>query len=683
MASFCRLVRSIRISKVGLTKRSIMTTSTNAKKFLDALKDNPYFDKYAGAIAKLQQTNPEEFLSKIEENEKKKKRVNKNDTPQGKSFSTEFPAKPSLSSSLQTNTARLSDVMKMELLEDKVNKIVFKNWRTFCGVDKVRANINQNFVRNFSDYQRKSVYVTTPIFYVNSGPHIGHLYTAALADTFTRYNFMLGHEVFFITGTDEHGNKVRNAAIKNGVSEKDYCDNISNLFKDMCHEFDIDYSKFIRTTDLDHEKSVHHFWNTLEKNGHIYLGKYSGWYCTEDEAFVPETEIEEKKFENGTSIKISNSSGNTVEWMEEENYKFRLSSFRNDLKYWLKDEKSVQPLKYHKILSSWIEEGSCLQDLSVSRPSFRSPWGIKVPRNDSQTIYVWLDALVNYLTGIGYSSDHKLSKFWPPSLQVIGKDILKFHGVYWPAFLIAANLEPPRTLLCHSHWTVDDKKMSKSKGNVVSPSDAAKIFTRDGLRYFLLREAVPHSDANYNEDKIRVILNTELADTLGNLVSRCMGKAVNPQKIVPEPHIDHINILNSDEAKKLAESLHLLSSTAQHHYEDFNLHRVVDSVMQTLFLANKMIECQKPWVLAKEKLSNNQDSSRKLEAALALGLEAARIASLVLLPIIPRLSSELLNFLDVPNSARMWDNCKYLNTGRKNVCENDKQENFAFFAKLK
>ncbi|XP_057336480.1 methionine--tRNA ligase, mitochondrial [Microplitis mediator] len=512
------------------------------------------------------------------------------------------------------------------------------------------------------------------------GPHIGHLYTAALADAFNRYNIMLGNQVFLSTGTDEHGTKVRDAAIANNLSPQIYTDKISGLFKDMCDNFDIGYSNFIRTTDIRHHEAVNHFWTTLEDSGHLYLGKYSGWYCISDEAFVPESELEEKKLLNGDTIKVSASSGNKVQWMEEENYKFKLSSMQDDLKYWLKNVKVVQPLKFHKILSCWIEEGSCLEDLSVSRPISRAPWGIKVPNDNSHTIYVWLDALVNYLTSLGYPKNREFAKFWPPTVQVIGKDILKFHGVYWPAFSMAAGLDPPTTLLCHSHWTVDDEKMSKSKGNVVSPSEAAKLFTADGLRYFLLREAVPYSDANYNEEKIRRILNAELADTLGNLVSRCMGKALNPDKIIPEPCKSHSDILNSNEALKLVESLESVTLAAQNHYNDFNLHHVVNVVMQTLFAANKMIDYHKPWALAKE--TDNLEAQQKLKAVLALGLESARVGSLILMPIIPRLTCHLLDFLNVPSNSRTWNNSKYLNTGRNDTIT-PKQQDFSFFKKLR
>ncbi|XP_015594864.1 methionine--tRNA ligase, mitochondrial isoform X2 [Cephus cinctus] len=524
-------------------------------------------------------------------------------------------------------------------------------------------NLNQllkpNMRRCYINYPSNNQYVTTPIFYVNAGPHIGHLYSAVLADSVTRFQSMLGYTTFMSTGTDEHGNKVERAARDANLPIDKYCTQISQKFRDMCDKFDVGYSGYIRTTETRHRDTVHQFWNTLKAGGHIYLGKYSGWYCESDEAFLTDLDLTEKKTASGEIIKVSNESGHPVEWTEENNYKFRLSNFQDDLKHWLKDEKAVQPSKYHKILLSWIEDGACLEDLSVSRPRRRVPWGIAVPQDDTHSIYVWLDALVNYLTVIGYPEE-RYKKFWPPSVQVIGKDILKFHGVYWPAFLIAAGLEPPKTLLCHSHWTVESEKMSKSKGNVVSPFEAAATFTEDGLRYFLLREAVPHSDANYSAVKVQRIVNSELADTLGNLISRCTGKTVNPTREIPNP-AECSDVLKSDSAKSLLRNLETLKDTAEKSYKEYNLHHVVDAVMSTLHSANQMVDYHKPWQLRKE--TNNPESINQLKAVISLALEAARISGLILYPIVPKMSSNLLDYLSVPPENRTWEDArsKHLN----------------------
>lgn len=485
---------------------------------------------------------------------------------------------------------------------------------------------------------------------MNAGPHIGHLYSAVLADAVARYNTMLGHKTFLTTGTDEHGNKIKAAATAAGLPNLEYCTNISQQFREMCDRFEVDYSRFIRTTEKQHYDAVHHFWKRLEERGHIYLGKYSGWYCVSDEAFLSDAELVEQKDPTGKIIKVSAQSGNTVEWMEEENYKFRLSAFQDDLKYWLKDENVIRPALYHKVLFEWIEEGTCLRDLSITRIRNKVSWAIPSPCDESHSIYVWLDALINYLTALGYP-DESFKEFWPPAIQVIGKDILKFHGVYWPAFLIAAGLEPPKTLLCHAHWTVDHQKMSKSKGNVISPFEAANNYSEDGLRYFILREAVPQNDANYSSKKIVNVLNSELADTLGNLVNRCAGKTINPSKEFPDP-AKYWNVLQSQVADETREALESVSRKARESYEEYNLHHVVDVVMSTLHCANRMINYHEPWQLRKQV--DDADSIRELKAVISLALESSRIAALILYPITPKLSSNLLDFLDIPGENRTW-----------------------------
>ncbi|XP_048507080.1 methionine--tRNA ligase, mitochondrial isoform X2 [Athalia rosae] len=586
-------------------KRSIMTSQTNMEKALDELKLNPYFEKYAKKISKLQETSPEEFLSKIEAKEREAK-AKKEALAQERKFQPASRAKPTLGGSIR---------------------------------------------RYYSNGSTSNFYVTTPIFYVNAGPHIGHLYSAVLADAVARYNSMLGHSVRLTTGTDEHGNKVQQAAQVSKLPMSDYCSKISLQFHKMCEVFDVGYTEYIRTTQERHLKTLNHFWITLRKKDYIYPGTYSGWYCVPDEAFLSTSQLEDRKNANGETVKVSIESGHPVEWAEEDNYKFRLSVLQNDLKHWLKDENTVRPAKFHKILSEWIEEGSCLEDLSISRPIDRVSWGVPVPDDNTQSIYVWLDALVNYLTALGYPEE-SYKEFWPPNIQVIGKDILKFHGVYWPAFLIAAGLEPPRSLLCHSHWTVDGQKMSKSKGNVVSPFDAAESYTADGLRYFLLREAVPYSDANYSKEKVFNTVNSELADSLGNLVSRCTGKAVNPGREIPHPG-KYVDILKSESATKLKYCLETLHLEARDHYEKNNLHHVVDSVMSTVHAANQMVEFHKPWHLRKQ---TDDQSYNELQAVLSLALDCTRISGLILYPIVPKLSNNLLELLDVPENERSWAN---------------------------
>lgn len=298
----------------------------------------------------------------------------------------------------------------------------------------------------------------------------------------------LCNDTIYSTGTDEHGIKVQRAAEGKNLDPQIFCDQVSCRFQKLCQEFNASNTHFIRTTDANHKEVVQKFWNKLKESGHIYKSKYQGWYCSSDEAFVTNVEDVTK---DGVTKKVSSESGNEVEWIEEENYMFKLSQFQEPLLKWLDTVPPVIiPNSFHSLVKQTVSRG--IQDLSISRPSSRLSWAIPVPNDESQTIYVWLDALVNYLTVAGYPD----AKQWPPDLHVIGKDILKFHAIYWPAFLMAVGMEPPRRILCHSHWTISDEKMSKSKGNVVDPFKKALEFSPEGLRYFLLRQGLPDHDGS-------------------------------------------------------------------------------------------------------------------------------------------------------------------------------------------
>lgn len=318
------------------------------------------------------------------------------------------------------------------------------------------------------------------------------MYSALLADAVVRYKNLntspsspLGT---FTTGTDEHGIKIQQAAQKNNTPVADYCDLISEKYKSLFRKFDVNYTDYIRTTEQRHAAAVDEFWKRLHDRGYLYKREYAGYYCVPDETFLTDAQLTTNP---KTGEKISAESGHPVEWTQEENYMFKLGSTQEGILDWLQRGDRVHPKKFERILFDFLAEP--LPDISVSRPASRVHWGIPVPGDDTQTIYVWLNALVNYLTCSGFPKEISA---WPPTMQVIGKDILKFHGIYWPGFLIAAGMEPPRQLLCHSHWTVDGQKMSKSKGNVVDPMERAGLFTTEGMRYFLLREAVLHSDGS-------------------------------------------------------------------------------------------------------------------------------------------------------------------------------------------
>uniref|UniRef100_A0A2M3Z9E8 Methionine--tRNA ligase, mitochondrial n=1 Tax=Anopheles braziliensis TaxID=58242 RepID=A0A2M3Z9E8_9DIPT len=507
--------------------------------------------------------------------------------------------------------------------------------------------------RGFST-RAKNSFVTTPIFYVNAAPHIGHLYSAVIADAVHRFNRIATPEnsrhCFLSTGTDEHGMKIQQAAVLHATSTEDYCNSISARYRDLFRQFRVDYSRFIRTTETDHRRAVHAFWRTLEASESIYSANYAGWYCVPDETFLTESQLKE----NERGEKCSLESGHPVEWTEEQNYMFRLGQYQDEVRYWVKSsEDRVQPEKFRRILLDYLDEP--LPDISISRPINRVSWGIPVPTDPSQSVYVWLDALVNYLTVVGYPKEGFAAQ-WPPTVQVLGKDILKFHGIYWPAFLLAAKLEPPRQLLVHSHWTVDGQKMSKSKFNVVNPAERAELYTHEGLRYFLLREGVAHSDGNYSDTKVLRILNSELADTLGNLLSRCCGKALNPASLYPALDEEAFERLKSyDVTNRLLEVLGEMPDKTLHHYQKHNFYLVVDTVIHLLHTTNNFFETTTPWKLKK---SESPDDRAMLNAILTITMEVLRQTAIVMQPIIPVLTERLLDKLNIPASARTWDDTK-------------------------
>ncbi|XP_049810134.1 methionine--tRNA ligase, mitochondrial isoform X1 [Schistocerca nitens] len=523
-------------------------------------------------------------------------------------------------------------------------------WCKFSNCHKGYRNLSLSTKNNKDCY-----FITTPIFYVNASPHLGHLYTAVIADALQRFQRLVyGTKCIFSTGTDEHGTKVQQAAASSKMDVPTYCTYISNKYKATFHQFDVGFTDYVRTTDERHKAAVEHFWNDLRKGGYIYKGQYHGWYCVSDETFLATSQLREEVGRDGSLCKVSVESGQPAEFTVEDNYMFRLSNFQQDLLHWLRDENSVQPSKFRKQLEKMVHEGSVLQDLSVSRPRKRVPWGIPVPDDPNHTVYVWLDALVNYLTVAGYP-EHDFA--WPPDVHVVGKDILKFHGVYWPAFLIAAGLQPPRTLLCHSHWTVDGEKMSKSRQNVVDPAALIHDFTSCGVRYLLLREGVPHSDGNYSTTKAVRILNSELADTLGNLLNRCCGMAINPDQIYPQFCDDTYRQYCVHNGAELKDRATHLAGVVKEHFEEFNFHRAIDTIIGTLHEANRFFELQRPWEAHREKRN----------AAIHMVMETLRVSSVLLLPIAPRLAEQVLDRLGTPPSARDWASLQTLSWSGGNI----------------
>ena len=487
-------------------------------------------------------------------------------------------------------------------------------------------------------------YISTPIFYVNAAPHIGHAYTSVLTDVMARYQKIKGKKVLYATGTDEHGLKIQQAATANNEDPKKYCDGISDQFKEAIQICECDYDDYIRTTEERHEKVVQKIWTILEEKGHIYKGSYEGWYCVSDEDFLTETQTKEVPGPDGKPIRVSADSERPVELFREENYKFRLSAFQKDLLKWLENESVVKPVQFRGDVIAWLTKEE-LPDLSISRPIDRLKWGIPVPSDPSHNIYVWLDALFNYLTIAGYPDEPYV---WPPNIQVIGKDILKFHAIYWPAFLIAAGFEPPKQLLVHCHWTVEGQKMSKSIGNVVNVVEAAERVSPTALRYFLLRQGVPGSDNDFSMMQLINVANSDLADNLGNLLQRCTGPAINVDQIAPSIFEADFHALGQ-EGTDLFNSLVQLPDKVSKRFDDFEFYMGLQSIMLTLKCANIVMQSKKPWELKKQ---NKMD-----DVYLILGacVETLRVVGIMMQPIVPSLSSKLLDRLNVDASQRTWN----------------------------
>lgn len=507
--------------------------------------------------------------------------------------------------------------------------------------------------------EEKNYYITTPIFYVNASPHIGHLYSAVIADCLNRYKQLRGFKTKFSTGTDEHGLKIQQAAEAAGKDPLIFCTNVSERFKHLFNACNILYTDYIRTTEQRHHVAVEHFWSVLWDKGLIYKGSYEGWYSTQDESFLTASQVGDAIDSTGKNIKVSLESGHKVEWMKEENYMFRLSMFRSQLLDWFKaNPRAVQPERFYQAVVQWLQED--LPDLSVSRQRSRLQWGIPVPGDPDQTIYVWLDALVNYLTVAGYPYINH--QWWNVAHHVVGKDILKFHAIYWPSFLLGAGLPLPQTIHVHSHWTVRGKKMSKSLGNVVDPLEQSNVFTTDGMRYFLLRQGVPDSDCDYTDDKVMKLLNAELADSLGGLLNRCTAPALNPAQVYPSFCSLCFPTEDTGEGRAVAEDYHMLAavrnlpSVVEHYYESMHIYKALEAITACVRLTNGFIQRHTPWKLDRRDIKEQQ----WLDTIIHISLECLRVYGTLLQPVVPEISNKLLSKLAVKPSERSWAALNFL-----------------------
>ncbi|RCN33434.1 methionine--tRNA ligase [Ancylostoma caninum] len=485
--------------------------------------------------------------------------------------------------------------------------------------------------------RRKHSYITTPIFYANAAPHLGHLYTVVLADAAHRWQKLKDPDGthIFSTGTDEHGIKIFRAAEQAGKNPVRFCDGVSKKFHDLFQDFGIANTDFIRTTEDHHKLCVEHVWKRLYDEGFIYKDVYSGWYSVVDECFFMDGDVEDT-----SSGKVVKGTKNTVEWVEEQNYMFRLSSFKEKVRHWLLNSDVVRPKHYLQFVLQYLELDG---DLSISRSRTRLPWGIQVPGDDTQTIYVWLDALVNYLSVTGYPETMKV---WPPTWQILGKDIMKFHAFYWPAFLMAMELPLPQKLFIHGHWLVDNAKMSKSVGNVIDPYEAMKTYSTEGLRYFLLKQGLPQGDSNFSREKAINVINSDLVNSIGNLLSRATVKKLNPSQEYRNFTQEALDGDLAQMANSLLEELEQVREKTLQLYDDMLFYKAIEGILAVVKSGNGFFQFAQPWKL---------DQGEKLDSVLYLTYEVVRITSVLLQPIIPSLADQALNRLGIPLDGRRID----------------------------
>ncbi len=487
----------------------------------------------------------------------------------------------------------------------------------------------------------KPYYITTPLYYVNARPHIGHAYTNILCDTFARWRKFLGEEVFFLTGTDEHGTKIDRAAREQGMDPKTYVDQMVPQFQELWRVLGIEYDFFIRTTDEEHKKIVQQVLKTLEAKSEIYRSSYKGWYCTPCESFWTKLQLVNSKCPDCKR---------DVQELGEENYFFKLSKYQQWLIQYLNEHPEfVQPeIRKNEILGFLREP---LEDLCITRPRSRLAWGIDYPTSKDHVVYVWFDALINYVSAVKYGVDEKKFKsIWPADVHMVGKDILRQHAVYWPIMLKACGIEMPRTVMAHGWWTMEGSKVSKSRGNVVDPADLVKRYGTDALRYYFLHETRLGMDGAYSEDLLIERFNSDLANDLGNLVFRATSMLERYFSLkIPVLSIkkqdDEIDRQCTSLREQSLSLLKLISETM----ERFEPQGAIDAIWAVIRSGNRFVEQTKPWVLAKEK---KMDS---LSLVLTTLLESIRLTSMMLTPFLPVSSQKILDLFGVGQRPQARD----------------------------
>jgi methionyl-tRNA synthetase len=461
----------------------------------------------------------------------------------------------------------------------------------------------------------KTFYITTPLYYVNAPPHLGGTYTTIVADTIARYKRMMGFDAKLLTGTDEHGQKIERSAKAQNITPQGLADRVYNQYLDLWKLLGIEFDEFIRTTEPRHDKAVAELYTRAKANGYIYKSSYAGWYCVADEAYAPESDP-------STPVNCPDC-GRPTEWFSEESYFFKLSQFADRLlELYEKHPEFIRPETRRNEIVSFVKGG--LKDLSISRATLK--WGIPLPDDPSHVFYVWYDALSGYLSGVGFTSDDaKFSRYWPVDVHLVGKDILRFHTVYWPAFLMAAGVEPPKSVFGHGWWLSKDTKMSKSRGNVLDPLILHELFGSELLRYYLLREMVFGQDCNFSVDAVIQRFNSDLANDLGNLLSRTTAMITKYRSgHIPSP----------GEAKGDVEVRHVAArviQTYRDNFDEFNFSRALENVWELISRVNKYIVENEPWAIAE-----NPSEAKRLDSVLFHAAEALRLIAALLYPAMPK-----------------------------------------------